>query len=318
MNGTITDVPGIKVGHYSDYKALTGCSVVIAEEGAVAGVDVRGSSPGTRETDLLRPTNMVQKIYGILLTGGSAFGLDAAGGVMQYLEEKHIGFDTGGALVPIVPAAVIYDLDIALSSVRPDKKMGYMAAKNSSDCKVEQGSVGAGTGATVGKIHGMDWAMKSGIGSYSIDLGSNVFIGAMSVVNALGDVYENGNIIAGAREEDGFLDTYEYLKSQNSYSKPLGKNTTLTVVATNASMTKDEANKMAQVAHDGYARAIKPVHTVYDGDCIFAMSTGDVKYDVMTLCEAAAEATEKAIINAVKSTEGVMGLPSYTEIAKKG
>jgi L-aminopeptidase/D-esterase-like protein len=318
LNGTITDVPGIKVGHYSDYKALTGCSVVIAEEGAVAGVDVRGSSPGTRETDLLRPTNMVQKIYGILLTGGSAFGLDAAGGVMQYLEEKHIGFDTGGALVPIVPAAVIYDLDIALSSVRPDKKMGYMAAKNSSDCKVEQGSVGAGTGATVGKIHGMDWAMKSGIGSYSIDLGSNVFIGAMSVVNALGDVYENGNIIAGAREEDGFLDTYEYLKSQNSYSKPLGKNTTLTVVATNASMTKDEANKMAQVAHDGYARAIKPVHTVYDGDCIFAMSTGDVKYDVMTLCEAAAEATEKAIINAVKSTEGVMGLPSYTEIAKKG
>ena len=251
MNGTITDVPGIKVGHYSDYKALTGCSVVIAEEGAVAGVDVRGSSPGTRETDLLRPTNMVQKIYGILLTGGSAFGLDAAGGVMQYLEEKHIGFDTGGALVPIVPAAVIYDLDIALSSVRPDKKMGYMAAKNSSDCKVEQGSVGAGTGATVGKIHGMDWAMKSGIGSYSIDLGSDVFIGAMSVVNALGDVYENGNIIAGAREEDGFLDTYEYLKSQNSYSKPLGKNTTLTVVATNASMTKDEANKMAQVAHDG-------------------------------------------------------------------
>lgn len=318
MNGTITDVPGIKVGHYSDYKALTGCSVVIAEEGAVAGVDVRGSSPGTRETDLLRPTNMVQKIYGILLTGGSAFGLDATGGVMQYLEEKHIGFDTGGALVPIVPAAVIYDLDIALSSVRPDKKMGYMAAKNSSDCKVEQGSVGAGTGATVGKIHGMDWAMKSGIGSYSIDLGSNVFIGAMSVVNALGDVYENGNIIAGAREEDGFLDTYEYLKSQNSYSKPLGKNTTLTVVATNASMTKDEANKMAQVAHDGYARAIKPVHTVYDGDCIFAMSTGDVKYDVMTLCEAAAEATEKAIINAVKSTEGVMGLPSYTEISKKG
>lgn len=318
MNGTITDVPGIKVGHYSDYKALTGCSVVIAEEGAVAGVDVRGSSPGTRETDLLRPTNMVQKIYGILLTGGSAFGLDATGGVMQYLEEKHIGFDTGGALVPIVPAAVIYDLDIALSSVRPDKKMGYMAAKNSSDCKVEQGSVGAGTGATVGKIHGMDWAMKSGIGSYSIDLGSDVFIGAMSVVNALGDVYENGNIIAGAREEDGFLDTYEYLKSQNSYSKPLGKNTTLTVVATNASMTKDEANKMAQVAHDGYARAIKPVHTVYDGDCIFAMSTGDVKYDVMTLCEAAAEATEKAIINAVKSTEGVMGLPSYTEIAKKG
>lgn len=318
MNGTITDVPGIKVGHYSDYKALTGCSVVIAEEGAVAGVDVRGSSPGTRETDLLRPTNMVQKIYGILLTGGSAFGLDAAGGVMQYLEEKHIGFDTGGALVPIVPAAVIYDLDIALSSVRPDKKMGYMAAKNSSDCKVEQGSVGAGTGATVGKIHGMDWAMKSGIGSYSIDLGSDVFIGAMSVVNALGDVYENGNIIAGAREEDGFLDTYEYLKSQNSYSKPLGKNTTLTVVATNASMTKDEANKMAQVAHDGYARAIKPVHTVYDGDCIFAMSTGDVKYDVMTLCEAAAEATEKAIINAVKSTEGVMGLPSYTEISKKG
>ncbi len=318
MNGTITDVPGIKVGHYSDYKALTGCSVVIAEEGAVAGVDVRGSSPGTRETDLLRPTNMVQKIYGILLTGGSAFGLDATGGVMQYLEEKHIGFDTGGALVPIVPAAVIYDLDIALSSVRPDKKMGYMAAKNSSDCKVEQGSVGAGTGATVGKIHGMDWAMKSGIGSYSIDLGSDVFIGAMSVVNALGDVYENGNIIAGAREEDGFLDTYEYLKSQNSYSKPLGKNTTLTVVATNASMTKDEANKMAQVAHDGYARAIKPVHTVYDGDCIFAMSTGDVKYDVMTLCEAAAEATEKAIINAVKSTEGVMGLPSYTEISKKG
>ena len=193
-----------------------------------------------------------------------------------------------------------------------------MAAKNSSDCRVEQGPVGAGTGATVGKIHGMDWAMKSGIGSYSIDLGSDVFIGAMSVVNALGDVYENGNIIAGAREEDGFLDTYEYLKSQNSYSKPLGKNTTLTVGATNASMTKDEANKMAQVAHDGYARAIKPVHTVYDGDCIFAMSMGDVKYDVMTLCEAAAEATEKAIINAVKSTEGVMGLPSYTEIAKKG
>ncbi len=319
MNGTITDVPGIKVGHFSDYKALTGCTVVVAEEGAVGGVDVRGSSPGTRETDLLRPTNTVQKIHAVMLTGGSAYGLDAAGGVMQYLEEKKIGFATGSNLVPIVPAAVIYDLDIVEPGIRPDKKMGYMAARNSSDCKVEQGSVGAGTGATVGKICGMDWAMKSGIGSYSLDLGSGVIIGAISVVNALGDIYEQGRIIAGARKQDGgFLNTYEYIKAHISDAQSSGKNTTLTVVAINASLSKEEANKMAQVAHDGYARAIKPVHTIYDGDCIFTMSTGDIKFDVLTLCEAAAEVTEKAIINAVKSAEGVMGLPSYTELTKEG
>ncbi|MDI6600554.1 MAG: P1 family peptidase [Thermoanaerobacteraceae bacterium] len=319
MNGTITDVPGIKVGHFSDYKAFTGCTVVIAESGAVAGVDVRGSSPGTRETDLLHPTNLVKKIHAVLLTGGSAFGIDAAGGVMQYLEEKGIGFHTGSAIVPIVPAAVIYDLDVGDPSVRPDKKMGYMAARNSSDCKVEQGSVGVGTGASVGKIRGMEWAMKSGIGSYSIELGNGVIIGALSVVNALGDIYEDGCIIAGARNEDGsFLNTYEYLKSHILNSKPWGKNTTLSVVATNASLSKEEANKMAQVAHDGYSRVIKPVHTVYDGDCVFTMSTGDIEFDILTLCEAAAEVVEKAIINALKAAEGIMGLPSYSEIAKRG
>lgn len=319
MNGTITDVPGIKVGHYSDYKAFTGCTVVIAENGAIGGVDVRGSSPGTRETDLLHPTNLVDRIHAVLLTGGSAFGLDAAGGVMQYLEEKGIGFNTGTAKVPIVPVAVIYDLDVGDPGVRPDKKMGYMAARNSADCKVEQGSVGAGTGASVGKIRGINWATKSGIGSYSIELANGVIIGAISVVNALGDIYENGSIIAGCRDENGgFLNTYEYLKKNVPEEKPWGKNTTLSVVATNARLTKEQANKMAQVAHDGYSRVIKPVHTIYDGDCIFAMSTGNIEYDIMTLCEAAAEVVEKAIINAVKSADSIVGLPSYNELTKKG
>jgi len=305
----ITDVPGIKIGHATDMAALTGCTVILCEEGATAGVDVRGSAPGTRETDAISPTNLVDKVHGILLTGGSAFGLDAAGGAMQFLEENGAGYSIGQVKVPIVPAAVIFDLLIGDSKVRPDKKMGYLACLNATDGPVKEGNVGAGTGATVGKILGMNMCMKSGVGTASIRITARggVTVGAIVVVNALGDVVDprTGNIIAGARDPvtGNFIDTVKRMTSSGPKSKPDTGNTTIGVIATNAQLNKSSATKVAQMAHDGLARAIRPVHTMADGDTIFALSTGKAAADVNVVGTAAAEAMAEAVVRAVKTAK---------------
>jgi len=317
MNNTITAVPGIKVGHYTDLQAITGCTVILVEDGAVAGVCVSGSAPGTRETDLLKTGNLVQQVHAILLTGGSAFGLDAAAGVMQFLEEKNIGFQTDTINVPIVPSAVIYDLDIGNPHIRPNKEAGYIASSNATTQEVIQGSVGAGTGAMVGKGAGKNYSMKSGVGSSLIDLGKGILVGALSVVNATGDIYENGEIIAGAIDENNkFLDIYNLMKKRMFRANP-GENTTLSVVATNARLTKEWANKIAQVANDGFARTIKPVHSLFDGDTVFCISTGNVEvdfFDISLISQVAAEAIEKSIINAVKHAQKIDGHLTYSDL----
>ncbi|MGI6476942.1 MAG: P1 family peptidase [Defluviitoga tunisiensis] len=317
MNNTITAVPGIKVGHYTDLQAITGCTVILVEDGAVAGVCVSGSAPGTRETDLLKTGNLVQQVHAILLTGGSAFGLDAAAGVMQFLEEKNIGFQTDTINVPIVPSAVIYDLDIGNPHIRPNKEAGYIASSNATTQEVIQGSVGAGTGAMVGKGAGKNYSMKSGVGSSLIDLGKGILVGALSVVNATGDIYENGEIIAGAIDENNkFLDIYNLMKKRMFRANP-GENTTLSVVATNARLTKEWVNKIAQVANDGFARTIKPVHSLFDGDTVFCISTGNVEvdfFDISLISQVAAEAIEKSIINAVKHAQKIDGHLTYSDL----
>ncbi|MDI3482084.1 MAG: hypothetical protein PWQ97_1739 [Tepidanaerobacteraceae bacterium] len=309
MDG-LTDVEGIRVGHASDLQAATGCTVVLCESGAVAGVDVRGGAPGTRETDLLDSKNLVEKVHAVYLSGGSAFGLDGACGVMRYLEERGIGFDTGIAKVPIVPGAVIFDLSIGNSKKRPDFKMGYEACLNASDKNDMMGNVGAGTGATVGKYLGDEFSMKGGLGTASIRVG-HLLVGALVVVNCLGDVVdpENGTIIAGTlnMEKNGFVDTVELMKKGFSGSAGFGQNTTIGVIATNARLSKAGANKAASMAHNGLARTIRPVHTMYDGDTIFCLATGKIDADVSTVGALAAEAVAKAVIRAVEQAETLYG-----------
>ncbi len=309
MNDTITAIPGLQVGHAQNDEAMTGCTVILCEDGAVGGVDQRGGAPGTRETDLLRPMYGVAKVHAILLTGGSAFGLNAAAGVMQYLEERHIGYDVGVTRVPIIPAAVILDLAIGRADIRPDAEMGYQACLNSTTDPVIEGDVGAGTGATVGKILGMGQAMKAGVGSASMEIAPGLFVGALVVVNALGDVIENGQIIAGARSGDGFANTLKVM--QNLLAPPVTStsNTVIGVVATNARLTKEEANKVAQMAQAGLARSIRPVHTMFDGDTIFALSTGDRPADVNLIGAFAAEVFANAIGRGVRAARSAGGLP---------
>jgi len=305
MANTICDVPGIKVGHAQNKKAKTGCTVIIPSDGAVAGVDVRGSAPGTREIELLYPTRLVSKINAILLTGGSAFGLDAAGGVQQFLEEQNIGYETQIAKVPIVPAAVIFDLAVGDSKIRPDKKMGYQAAVNAHNQEISQGSIGAGIGATVGKFTGYENCMKGGIGTASIRLNENIVIGALVVVNSLGNIIDpsTGKTLAGAKNpKDGsFINPIDFIKTQLMPPFPHMTNTTLGVVATNAALSKEEVTKVAQMANDGIARAINPAHTQYDGDIIFGLSTEN-KYtiDPLIIGTLAAELIAQAIIYAVR------------------
>ena len=310
MNTTLTAVPGIRVGHAQNEEARTGCTVILCEAGAVGGVDQRGGAPGTRETDLLRPLHRVEQVHGILLTGGSAFGLDAAGGVMRYLEERGIGFDVGVARVPIVPAAVIFDLAIGRADVRPDAALAYQACLNAATDPVIEGSVGAGTGATVGKILGMQNAAPSGVGCACVEIVEGLFVGAIAVVNALGDVVDprTGEIIAGARLEAGFADTLKVMQRfQALSSAPSASNTVIGVVATNAKLSKEEANKVAQMAHDGLARAIRPAHTMYDGDTIFALSTGERSADVNLIGAYAAEVFAEAIVRGVQKPRGGNG-----------
>jgi L-aminopeptidase/D-esterase-like protein len=325
----ITDVPCIQVGHADDQEALTGCTVVLSEEGAVGGVDQRGGAPGTRETDLLRPVHHVQKVHAVLLSGGSAYGLNAASGVMQFLEERGVGYDTQVAKVPIVPAAILFDLAIGRADVRPDAAMGYAACQNASSDKPMEGNAGAGMGATAGKILGFAGAMKSGIGTASIDLGGGVVVGAIFAANPLGDILdpESGAILAGVRPAkmgpvrvggDGpFADTLEVMKGmvgKTALRFASRGNTVIGVVATNASLSKVEANKVAQMAQSGVARVVRPAHTMFDGDTIFALSIGNKKVDVNLIGAYAAEVAAQAIANGARAAESVSGLPAATDI----
>ena len=276
-NGTLTDVEGLLVGHAVRRERPTGCTVVLARDGATAGVDVRGAAPGTRETDLLDPLNTVQQVHAVVLSGGSAFGLDVATGVMSYLESAGIGFPVGGLRVPIVPAAILYDLGVGDGKVRPDASCGQEAARAASSEPVAQGNVGAGAGATVGKLYGLGRAMKGGLGSASITLPSGVVIAALVAVNARGDVIDpaTGTVVAGVRTVDGrgLADARALLRQGLPTPIAPAENTTLGIVATNARLTKTEASLVARMAHDGFARAIAPVHTPSDGDTIFAPAT---------------------------------------------
>ena len=315
LHNSITDVPGIEAGHAQDDDALTGCTVILTRQGAVCGVDVRGGAPGTRETDLLDPRNLVEKVHGILLAGGSAFGLDAASGVMRWLDEQHIGFDTDSGTVPIVPAAILFDLGVGRADVRPDAAMGYRACEVASTDRVPEGNVGAGTGASVGKALGMTQAMKAGVGSASISLGGGLVIGALAAVNAFGDVLDpsTGQIVAGARspgEEGGFIGTSNILRSMmRAAMPPVPSNTLLAVVAVNAELNKAQASKVAQMAQDAIARCIRPSHTMWDGDTVFSLATGGMQADVTIIGMLAAEALTEAILRAVRMAGSSGGLP---------
>jgi L-aminopeptidase/D-esterase-like protein len=308
---SITDVGGIEAGHFSDTRRPTGCSVVIARGGAVAGVDVRGAAPGTRETDLLAPANLVQQVHAVLLTGGSAWGLDAAGGVMRWLDEQGIGLQVDRARVPIVPAAVLFDLRLGDISIRPDAQAGYAACEAASRDAPADGNVGAGSGAIVGYVFGVPRAMKGGIGSASVTV-RGVTVGAMVACNALGDVIDpdTGAILAGARADDGrsFLDCRRSLLRGLPHARlPAGGATTIGIIATDATLNKSEANRLATAGHDGFARAINPAHTPFDGDTIFAMATGASgrALDMMTLSAMAAEAVAQAIVRGVRAARSV-------------
>jgi L-aminopeptidase/D-esterase-like protein len=318
MHNALTDVSGLKVGHWTNLEAATGCTIVLCPEGAVAGVDVRGSAPGTRETDLLDPTNLVEKVNAILLSGGSAFGLAAAEGVMRWLEERGYGYDAGVAKVPIVPAAILFDLGIGSSIVRPDAAAGYAACEAATDGPVAQGNVGAGTGATVGKMLGMAQATKGGLGTASRQTGGGVVVAALVVVNALGEVVDpnTGRIIAGARSPEGdrFVPSVELMASRMGGGGAL-ENTTLAVVATNAALTKVGVTKVAQMAHDGLARVIRPAHTMFDGDASFALSYGDKSADVNLVGALAAEVVAGAVLSAVRSAESLAGIPAVRDLS---
>jgi L-aminopeptidase/D-esterase-like protein len=328
-NDSITDIPGILVGHAQDDAALTGCTVVLCLKGAVGGVDQRGGAPGTRETDLLRPMHLVRKIHAVMLAGGSAFGLDAAAGAMRFLEEKKIGFPAGAAKVPIVSSAILFDLDIGSSKVRPDAEMGYRACAQASPAPPAEGNAGAGTGCTVGKIFGMAGAVKSGIGGASMDCGGGVLVGALVAVNAFGDVIDpgGGEILAGARPvgkgplriggRARFADTLAVMRSRAGgliLGLAEGGSTVIGVVATNARLSKEEANKMAQMAQDGLARAVRPAHTMLDGDTIFALSAGHRKSSVSVVGACAAEVFSRAVVKAVKAARSAGGLPAAADL----
>ena len=313
-----TDIEGIEVGHAQNLNAATGCTVILCGDGATAGVDVRGGAPGTRETDLLNPVNMVQKIHAVMLAGGSAFGLDAAAGIMQYLEEKKIGFDVGVTRVPIVCGAVLFDLTLGDFKIRPDKEMGYSACVNATKTFCSQGNVGAGTGATVGKIMGMNRAMKSGLGCYALQVG-DLKVGALVAVNCLGDVIdpETGKKLAGPLSIDGktLADTEDIMIQAYADKKNLfSGNTTIGVVATNAAFDKAQVTKLASMAQNGYARTMRPAHTMVDGDTIFTLSTGGVSADLSVAGLLAARVMERAVVNAVTNTTSLCGLKSYSDI----
>jgi L-aminopeptidase/D-esterase-like protein len=312
--GFLTDVRGLSVGHFTDTRRPTGCTVVLTPQGAVAGVDVRGASPGTRETELLSPLNAVEQVNAILLSGGSAFGLDAAGGVMRWLEEQGVGVQVGPVRIPIVPAAILFDLFTGDASIRPDAASGYAACAAASSSAEAQGNVGAGAGAVVGKLFGIDRAMKGGIGSASVCV-NGVTVAALIAVNAVGDVIDpsSGKVVAGARSVDGLTmvgSTQAILNGEVLQQLMPGGATSIGVVATDAVISKVQANKIAQMAHDGLARSINPVHTLTDGDTLFALGTGASGLQVHTtvLGTLAAEVVARAVLNAVRAATGISGV----------
>lgn len=320
--GALTDVPGIEVGHADDPQALTGCTVVLCREGAIAGGAVPGLAPGTRETDLLRPGSLVERAHAVLLTGGSAFGLAAADGVMRYLEEQGIGYDTGVARVPIVPGAVLFDLALGDAAVRPDAAMGYRACRDARVDGVPQGNVGAGMGATVGKLFGMTRATKAGLGTASLRAGA-LIVAALIAVNAFGDVIdpESGRIIAGTRTEDGqgFIDTAMAMRSLQAAGAPapgpIDRNTVIGVVATNARLDVAQAGLVAAAAHDGLARTTRPSHTLYDGDAIFCLATGHEEAHQALVSSMAADVVALAVRNAMWAATAAGGLPCALDLA---
>jgi len=325
----ITDISGVLVGHAQDAGAITGCTVILCEKGAVAGIEQRGGAPGTRETDLLRPMHRVHRVHAVLLAGGSAFGLAAADGVVRYLEERGIGYDTRAAKVPIVPAAILYDLAIGSAKVRPDASMAYAACLAASDDPPAEGNAGAGMGATVGKLLGMAGAMKSGLGTASVEIGGGVVVGAIVAVNSLGDVVNpvTGEILAGARPakvgpiriggKGKFADSLDLMKrlsGRTILGMASRSNTVIGVVATNAALTKEEVNKVAQMAQDGVARTVRPAHTMFDGDTLFALSIGRKRADLNVVGAYAAEVVAQAIVRAVMSAEAAAGLPAARDL----
>ncbi|PJI10041.1 MULTISPECIES: P1 family peptidase [Clostridium] len=313
------EIEGIRIGNAQNLDGPTGCTVVICDDGAPAGVDVRGGSPGTRETDLLNPVNLVDRIHAVVLAGGSAFGLDAAGGVMQYLEEKNIGFDVQVTKVPIVCSAVLFDLGIGNYKIRPDKNMGYEACKNSEINKCKEGNVGAGAGATVGKISGKaEYSMKGGLGCYALQAGE-LKVGACVAVNCLGDVVDprSGKIIAGALNKDKktFACTEDIMVKSYAEKKNLfSGNTTIGVVVTNGKFNKSEMNKIASMAHDGYARTMRPAHSMFDGDTIFTMATGKVDADMSVVGFLSAKVMEEAVLRAVRNAKTMFGYKSLNDL----
>lgn len=313
-HGSIVDVPGIKVGHATDALKQTGCSVVLFENGAVCGVDVRGAAPGTRETDLLNPTNMIEQVHAVVLSGGSAFGLDAASGVMHWLEQRNIGFDVGVAVVPIVPAAVLFDLTFGDPTVRPDAQMGYRAVSAASEKPFPSGNTGAGVGATVGKMAGLENAMKGGLGTASATGPEGLIVAAMVAVNAVGEIRDphTGQTVAGACDAQGnLLDLQACVLNSGDSRFSAGTNTTIGIICCNADFTKSQMQKVAQMAHDGLARTIYPVHTLSDGDTLFAAATGEVKATVNIVGMLAAEVMAAAVLDGVRnarSAHGVRGL----------
>ena len=321
MNGTLTDVADLTVGHYTDAANGTGCTVVLAPQGTVGGVDVRGAAPGTRETDLLRSENTVVGVNAIVLSGGSAYGLAAASGVMQFLEEQGVGHRVGGHIVPIVPSAIIFDLGVGNGMVRPTHAHGYAAARDADALPVLQGNVGAGAGATVGKALGRERAMKGGLGSASLHMGDGVVIAALAIVNAIGGVHDpdSGELLAGPRGEDGEPLESTAIYAAHDYGSrlvekpplPLG-NTTIGVIATNVRLTKTQANRLATVAHDGLALAIRPTHTLHDGDAMFALATGgvDAPDEFPRLCALAPAVTARAIVAAIAHATDAHGFPA--------
>ena len=320
MNGTITDVRGIRAGHATDAAGLTGCTVVLCEDGAAGGVDQRGGAPGTRETDLLRPMHLVQKVHGVVLAGGSAFGLAAADGVMRYLAERKTGVHFGGAVVPVVPAAVLFDLGLGRADAYPDASMGYAACQAAATDRLAEGNVGAGTGCSVGRILGAGHATKTGIGGASLNLGGGLVVAAVIAVNALGDVVdEQGRILAGVRNRrgPGFAGSLAVLRSRiGKVAMQAGGATVIGVVATTALLNKEQANKVAQMAHDGLARSVRPAHTLYDGDTLFCLATGYVRASATVVGSYAAEVVAQAIVRAATTATGAGGLPAGAEVAQ--
>jgi L-aminopeptidase/D-esterase-like protein len=321
-NRTLTAVPGITVGQVTLAERPTGCTVVLATPAAIAGVDVRGAAPGTRETDLLSPINTVDRVNAIVLAGGSAFGLDAASGTVRWLDERGAGYETSVARVPIVPSAILFDLGVGDPKIRPTADCGYRAAVAASSEPVTEGSVGAGSGATVGKMRGLRHAMKGGIGTAALVMPTGLIVAALVAVNAYGDIIDpaTGAVVAGVRTDDGraLADARRLLRDSRATPRPAAENTTLAVIATNARLTKPEAAKLAQMAHDGFARAIAPVHTPADGDTVFALATaGRTEPDDLLLVGAlAADVTAEAILRAVRAATSLPGIPAVRDLGR--